>query len=386
MNTVAQSYFALGMPVSLLLMGCVAAAIWARLPHHRQVLWYAISAGIGCVALSWQTLLAASSMLAQWVPYISVLYILTAVFLVKAIATRFDLKLYWFFTCVVGVVTLALMGYYARVEDNVKVRIFIIGCGLFAVLLQIVPELVRTTVWRGRSRVDHGLLWTYVVYMVFVIARPLMMLDSETFSQPFVFGISAIWLTTLIGSMVLGTVLGVFIMAGAALDSVQALRDQRDRDPLTGLFNRRVLQDIMSGSHLARSVVLCDLDKFKRINDQWGHGAGDEVLKATAHILSSHVREGDIVTRLGGEEFAIVLHTDLQTSLGIVERIRLCIAATAIAVPGDSVRMTASFGVVQVQQGESIQNAIHRADALLYAAKQAGRNCVRWQSLASAQT
>ena len=380
MNTVAQSYFALGMPVSLLLMACVAIAIWMRLPHHRQVLWYAISAMIGCAALSWQTLLAASANLAQWVPYLSVLYLLTAISLVKAMAARFGLKLFWLFTSVVCVATLVLITYYSQVEDNVHIRIFIIGCGLFAILLQIMPDLVRTAAWRGRSKVDHGLLWTYVAYMAFVVARPLMMLDSATFSQPFAFGISAIWLTTLIGSMVLGMVLGVFIMAGAALDSIQALRDQSDRDPLTGLLNRRALQNITASNYPVCTVVLCDLDKFKRVNDQWGHSAGDDVLKTMALILISHVRDNDIVTRLGGEEFALVLRSDLQTSLGIVERIRRCMANTAIAVPRDSVCMTASFGVVQIRQGESIQQAIHRADVLLYEAKHAGRNCVRWQT------
>lgn len=165
------------------------------------------------------------------------------------------------------------------------------------------------------------------------------------------------------------------------------LQQLADRDPLTGCYNRRFLQKGLLNAELERtrrygtplSVVLCDLDHFKRINDTYGHAAGDQVLADFAGLLLSLTRDTvDSVVRYGGEEFLLVLpQTDLAGAQTLAERIR---AAFADA-PGATVKATASFGIASVPAQAPVLPAssealIGAADAQLYAAKRGGRNRV----------
>jgi diguanylate cyclase (GGDEF)-like protein len=175
------------------------------------------------------------------------------------------------------------------------------------------------------------------------------------------------------------------------------LQQQADRDPLTGCYNRRVLQKGLLDAELARarrygtalSVILCDIDHFKRINDTHGHAAGDHVLSDFGGLLLAMTRETvDSVVRYGGEEFLIVLpETDLEGAHALAERIRHAFGSTGSAVDlGKFVSATASFGIASVpaldpDAPELPAVLIEAADAQLYAAKRAGRNCVRGVSV-----
>jgi two-component system cell cycle response regulator len=153
-------------------------------------------------------------------------------------------------------------------------------------------------------------------------------------------------------------------------------------DDLTGLHNRRSFNEIfaLSLSSVRRhgqplSLISIDLDHFKAVNDNFGHSAGDQVLKDFSELLVKMVREEDVAARWGGEEFIILLsHTASEAATALAERIR-CSFEQA---PGRSstLAMTASFGVAQLQDGESENDLIKRADDALYRAKRAGRNRV----------
>lgn len=157
------------------------------------------------------------------------------------------------------------------------------------------------------------------------------------------------------------------------------------RDPLTGLANRRVLDEelnrearrgIRDGRPL--SVIILDLDYFKSLNDTFGHSAGDQVLMAVGRILAAGVRPADVVARYGGEEFVILLpDTNLELGVQIAERLRTQLGTLPVA---DCPRpVTASFGVATLLPGQSADRLIERADAALYRAKANGRNRVEWQ-------
>ncbi len=168
-------------------------------------------------------------------------------------------------------------------------------------------------------------------------------------------------------------------------------RAQRDlealahTDPLTGCWNRRSLME--GGAMLlalARrqerpfAVVLVDIDRFKQVNDTYGHGAGDAVIRAFAARTLECLREQDVLGRYGGEEFVIVLpDTGLEAASRAAERIRRHIEATPVRTEGEALSVTASFGVAARAPGdEALQAIIERADLGLYAAKQGGRNRV----------
>ncbi len=158
-------------------------------------------------------------------------------------------------------------------------------------------------------------------------------------------------------------------------------------DPLTGLLNRRSFFALAEQevSRLRRhpgqlSVVMLDVDHFKAINDQYGHPAGDAVLQGLAAHCGKCLREADILGRVGGEEFACVMpETPLEKALRAAERLRAAIAAKRIMLAdGQEVAITISIGVAAFADTDAnIGAALQRADLALYAAKQAGRDCIR---------
>lgn len=167
--------------------------------------------------------------------------------------------------------------------------------------------------------------------------------------------------------------------------SLQTLRRQANSDPLTGLGNRRWLQNAVAGemSRAARRnhwvwVIAFDLDRFKQINDQFGHAAGDEVLMIVAEVMQRQLRPYDLVARIGGEEFCVV-STDATDDFGLLaaERLREAIEKWQPTFNGQSTTITASFGVFRGDPAHHTFNEMLRfADENLYLAKTRGRNQV----------
>ena len=153
-------------------------------------------------------------------------------------------------------------------------------------------------------------------------------------------------------------------------------------DPLTGLANRRAamqaLQDWTAPKSRTQgplSVAIADIDWFKRINDQFGHDAGDAGIVHVAHILTRLAPEGWLVARLGGEEFLIAGPTaDAEGFSDLVERVRSTLEATPLITHAGQHTLTASFGVATLRSGEAVDRLMIRADRALYDAKEAGRN------------
>lgn len=161
-----------------------------------------------------------------------------------------------------------------------------------------------------------------------------------------------------------------------ALSHAARLGQLASTDSLTGLYNRRQFDLDLPGASLASFLLLLDLDHFKRINDTYGHAAGDRVLIALAEVLRRSVRPADRVYRLGGEEFAVVLHDCHPDAAPLVsdrvrQRVALEVSALA-ALPGETI--TISGGLAPV----TAISPLAEADARLYAAKAAGRNRVEW--------
>ncbi|NNE57291.1 MAG: PleD family two-component system response regulator [Hellea sp.] len=154
-------------------------------------------------------------------------------------------------------------------------------------------------------------------------------------------------------------------------------------DPLTGLGNRRYFDRSVSPlfDNVARgeefSIIVFDIDHFKRVNDILGHDVGDDILKEVATRLVTHMRAIDIVSRYGGEEFMIAMpNTNQDDALLAADRIRSLIGGTPIFVSGQALSVTVSAGVAQVRQGEKLRDVFKRADSALYVAKREGRNKV----------
>ena len=155
-------------------------------------------------------------------------------------------------------------------------------------------------------------------------------------------------------------------------------------DPLTKLPNRRGMRQLME-QEIRRhqrnkqplSVVLTDIDNFKKVNDTYGHGNGDIILKRTADILRQNVRRQDLVCRWGGEEFLIVLPETNEKNAGtLADKIRSTLAKSDVWLEERKVTITASFGICEINEDLSVDRALTLADNALYQAKHQGRNCV----------
>ena len=174
--------------------------------------------------------------------------------------------------------------------------------------------------------------------------------------------------------------------AGIALENArlhEEVRRQATTDELTGLVNRRRFMEALE-AELDRSrmfespfsVVLADLDDFKRINDDYGHHGGDLALKSFGHLLSEQIRDFDVAGRLGGEEFAILLpQTEADAAAAVARRIRRELGRARVPVSDTTrVHLTASFGVAESSIDQSTDELLRRADNALYAAKRAGKD------------
>jgi diguanylate cyclase len=162
-------------------------------------------------------------------------------------------------------------------------------------------------------------------------------------------------------------------------------RDRALRDALTGLHNRlaydeRIIQECERWERYGRPTVLSiwDVDHFKRVNDDYGHSAGDNVLKILGNLLHKHTRKSDFIARFGGEEFMLLLpETDIQTAFEVAEKLRQRIADAKFLYRGQPVPVTMSCGLAECVVGDTQESIYRRADAALYEAKQAGRNCCK---------
>ncbi len=164
---------------------------------------------------------------------------------------------------------------------------------------------------------------------------------------------------------------------------VSVMADRARLDGLTGLVNRRTFQEYLDrvvsrcrNLHEPMAVILIDVDHFKRVNDTWGHLAGDSVLKELASLLKHAVRPTDLLARYGGEELGLVVpYTTVVEALGVAERMRTTVAANRFVFNGQRIPVTISLGVADlVDQIDSAEALLQSADTALYAAKQKGRN------------
>ncbi|RZP19874.1 MAG: GGDEF domain-containing protein [Erythrobacter sp.] len=234
----------------------------------------------------------------------------------------------------------------------------------------------------GSELLDKAILFLLAMGAFQFFVRPLVaimvqgeMTAVEYRETPF-YAVMVVWLA-------LAAVLMALILLGAALtDQTKAVRDDAERDTLTGLkvrgpFETQAIAMLQRAREedVPISVIVADIDHFKRVNDIWGHQVGDSAIAGFGDLLRSAIRSTDIAGRVGGEEFCLfVWDCPAGPTRKLAERIRTRFEHMQIEGISDGVRLTASFGIAQWEPDEGYGRLFARADAALYRAKQAGRN------------
>jgi diguanylate cyclase (GGDEF)-like protein len=371
-------YLLVGISVGL----CVIAR---RHPHVREMQCMALAFAAGAVSTA---LRISDSHIPQLFSIVvaNVLLLLALALIHRCVAAfaPVDAGVRVFEGALISAATLGLI-YFTYSHRSLPARSFILSLTCFGIamlsgwtLLACQDAAVRTP-----CVATAGL---YVAFALTSAARCIGVLLHDTPHEYFTASIS-----NLIGILgfqiiIVGVPLGYFWMSSARLWDNQ--NQLALTDPLTGLPNRRALEEWSAKVFQERqalrvpfTILVIDIDHFKRINDHYGHKGGDIALRSLAHALAAAVRREDMVARLGGEEFVILLWNEtLEAALVTAERIRTIIEEMEIVIDDHILKTTVSSGVAVFEAEDTFEAVLRRADRALYAAKVAGRNCVMLDS------
>lgn len=313
-----------------------------------------------------------------FVPLPAICFLICAALLGEGCLKRQGRSLNYPLTGLIGIATLIGVLYYFYVERNLGTRIFITstGCGL---LLATAAYRLRPS--RSDPFISKFLFWILVVVSLQVLLRPLAIASLGSMTGPAEDFQESFFLLSLHFSLVISAVVtGLTLFAVIVLEVATDLRRQSTVDVLTGTYNRRGFYDealwhLESEGSRPLSLVLCDIDHFKSINDTYGHLKGDQVIRELAKLLTTHAGPNGIVGRIGGEEFAMLLpQSPLRDARSVSENVRSLFEVFGRTSLRGTPSTSASFGIASYRPGESLQELMSRADSYLYTAKRSGRN------------
>ncbi len=250
----------------------------------------------------------------------------------------------------------------------------------------LIMAIGAVSLWHSGSRqpLDRVMIWLLGLFSLHGFTRPVQLMLLEGRPETLNFGTSALQAVNVVLLGLFSVGLGMVFLASLVRDQIDAEREAARVDPLSGLPSRAEFE--MAANHLldrARdervdvSLIVADIDHFKRVNDTWGHAAGDQVIATFGRLIAARIRPSDEAGRVGGEEFCLLVWNCKESGAsGLAERLRLALPDQSRR-EGDTVaRCSASFGVAQWSPGESYKSLFQRADALLYEAKRDGRDRV----------
>ena len=382
MSQSADLYFALIAPGCVVLFALTLLLCWwpqRHQPNARFLLWLVAGYVLPATALAAQSLMS-NSQLSESALFTGVLYLSGAWCLAQGMARRLDGRSVSLLAGgLIGGATLAALFYFSHLREDLWLRVQLLNLGVGLTQMLCMPQWLHKPA--TKDWMEKAVRWTYGVFAAYSLLRvpAVWLLPVQETAE---LTRSGYWLLTLVGTTLFSMWFSLVLLACSVRDVFTTLRDERNRDQLTRLLNRRAFME--SAEQLLRDrrlapwvVVAVDIDHFKQINDSWGHAAGDHVLQQFGQILPQQVRDCDLVARFGGEEFMLLLsRVQMSEAQTIVERIRESVEHHHFAMLNPQTRVTASFGISQFFSAQLLEEAITQADAMLYEAKRSGRNCV----------
>lgn len=302
-------------------------------------------------------------------------YAVAGVCIVEGLLRRSGLRTPGWFAAAVPALMVAATAWFFYAERNVLIRAYLQNFGFGLVFL--------CTAWwlrdlRRGPGIDRFLFWLVLLFGLHFFPRTMLSLGLRASDPVAAFQTAPFWYVLQLSLSLFGVVFGLTLLAATGFDLMTRLRQEGSTDPLTGLPNRRGFEEA-GRPRLAvgrvGAVILLDLDEFKRINDGFGHAAGDAVLEGVADLLRDSLRPREVAARLGGEEFVVLLEErSLRDAQARAEQLRRAIEAARFAPLPPSRAVTASLGVARAAADEALWDLVARADGALYEAKRGGRN------------
>ena len=373
------NFYSILIPITIISLGIATAClyIFKRLPHYLASYALAlICIGFGILM---QTILA-NDFLALVLGPIYAVYFFGCAMHIHAVHERIQLPTRW-----PVLITLIILGssaifYFSAIQKQQVYSLLITGFTTAAIFLHRPIAIFRHKV---EHNLDKSLKLLALAVVIITTSRALifsLLIQSNVHLSDY----DALWAFTQLIRLLVDAIFLAIFFSGAVQEVVLRLTQERNFDQLTGLLNRRALQDYLSDieedTQNQKALLVADLDHFKQVNDQYGHTFGDLALQHISQIFQQNVRSEDQVIRMGGEEFLILLERCHPTkALHIAERIRNSVASMPLQYRGQSIHLTLSIGVSFFKQSEQFERAYNQADELLYQAKKQGRNRVKFQ-------
>lgn len=360
------------------IMALAMGVAWLHFGRQRHVLSWALSycaamiqwiANAGGIALKSGPLMALAA----------VCIVISGTLVVAGVRQRSGQSVPWRLMVGAGSVV-AVGGIYAAMTHDRSLQGMIVP-GYVSILMLC----SAAALWPRERRFNAPEMAFFTMFLLFALFESALVFSAaSSWGKPPATGLATYRAILGLGLPSLYVGMGVAAVMVVAGDLAHQLRRQMRHDPLTNVLNRRGLDEaaaraIANARRYNRplALVVCDLDGFKALNDGHGHIAGDAALRGFAQLLTSAVRRGDIVARMGGDEFGLLLvETAATAAADVMERVRAEI--TCLTLPSaPQVHLRASFGVAELQAGdEQLDDMVARADAALYDAKRDGKDRV----------
>ena len=373
------NFFSLIIPAFLIAIGLGVSCFAFLKPIPKYVTWHAIATVCIGLCILLHTVLN-HAVLHSTLALVLGIFLLACCFIINAVHHRLNIQTQWKSLIGVTLIGVGSLFYFSVIHDDQDIRLILLG---FTISIIFANRLITLIKYKPKQLIDHGLKITVCIIIVIASVRGVI-LYFLIGNGGFVSDFQNIWATTQLLLIILDLVFFALFTACAIQDLMSKLRIERNIDPLTGLLNRRALNERVHSKNedpiRTKALLLCDLDFFKKINDTYGHAVGDEALKHVSAIMNKSIRPYDEISRIGGEEFLIILmDVNQEMALNIAERIRHAIESQPLKSNGQIIPITASIGMDFFEHKEDFDKTMQSADLLLYQAKKLGRNQVQWE-------
>ena len=372
------------MAINIFITGVFATAFGVVAAYTRSsngARWLALAYGLGMLSPVFEFMLPQQSDPRPLQVAIFAVVLLGVCFCVAGLARHYRLRAPWRTLGTIVVVSLIANILALDMPRTSLLRGFIYQLPFFFVQMVGAAVILR---FRHRQPLDVALLVLFLLGGLQFLVKPLLAvsLGSGTSAAGYL-GTTYAAISQSLGAMLL-IATGLLMLLILVRDAMAEMHERSETDKLSGLYNRRGFEEragrMLQSSQRASmpgAVVIADLDHFKTVNDSFGHEAGDRVIEAFASMLNAAANGRATVGRLGGEEFAVFMPgANLATARLYAEGVRTGISGLLIhGLPAER-RITASFGVAQLQPDDSLSDLLRRGDAALYEAKKGGRDRV----------